>query len=212
MLSSMASVKPARTRPTRDEVRDRILDAALEVFAAEGFAGTTIDAIGQAAGFTKGAVYSNFESKDELFLALLDRQFETRSALIATAFGAGRGDIKATAEALSRSMLGSIHDESQYQLVLFEYWLRAVRDPALRDRLIARRRAAVEQAMQVVEGAQTGLPSQRLADLAQLVVTVTAGVALEEMLQPGVIRADMIERLITRLLESVPGEPVSPQS
>lgn len=201
---SMSPVKPVRTRPTRDEVRDRILDAALGVFAAEGFAGTTIDAIGQAAGFTKGAVYSNFESKDELFLALLDRQFETRSELIVTAFDHGGGDIAATARALSRSMLDSIQDQDQYQLVLFEFWLRAVRDPQLRERLIARRRAAVEQAMRVVERAGTGLPAPRLADLAQLVVTITAGVAMEELLQPGIIRADMIERMITRLLESVP--------
>ncbi|MHA3023411.1 TetR/AcrR family transcriptional regulator [Mycobacterium sp. BMJ-28] len=204
MLMSMSPVKPVRTRPTRDEVRDRILDAALGVFAAEGFAGTTIDAIGQAAGFTKGAVYSNFESKDELFLALLDRQFETRSELIVTAFDHGGGDIAATARALSQSMLDSIQDQDQYQLVLFEFWLRAVRDPQLRERLIARRRAAVEQAMRVVERAGTGLPAPRLADLAQLVVTITAGVAMEELLQPGIIRADMIERMITRLLESVP--------
>lgn len=202
----MSPVKPARTRPTRDEVRDRILDAALGVFAAEGFAGTTIDAIGQAAGFTKGAVYSNFESKDELFLALLDRQFEIRSELIVTAFDSGRGDVAAIAQALSRSMLESIHDQNEYQVVLFEYWLRAVRDPQLRERLVARRRAAAEQAMRVVASARTGLPAERLADLAQLVVTITAGVAMEEMLQPGVIRADMIERLITRLLESAAGD------
>lgn len=210
----MSPVKPTRIRPTRDEVRDRILDAALGVFAAEGFAGTTIDAIGQAAGFTKGAVYSNFESKDELFLALLDRQFEMRSELIVTAFDRGGGDIAATAQALSRSMLDWVHDQSQYQLVLFEYWLRAVRNPQLRERLVARRQAAVEQAMRVVEMAGTGLPSQKLADLAQLVVTITAGVAMEELLQPGVIRTDMIERLVTRLLESVPAEPgsVSPRS
>lgn len=202
----MSPVKPARTRPTRDEVRDRILDAALGVFAAEGFAGTTIDAIGHAAGFTKGAVYSNFESKDELFLALLDRQFEMRSELIVTAFDVGRGDAAAIAQALSRSMLDSINDQNEYQVVLFEYWLRAVRDPQLRQRLVARRRAAVDQAMRMVASATTGLPTERLADLAQLVVTITAGVAMEEMLQPGVIRTDMIERLITRLLESAAGD------
>lgn len=202
----MSPVKPVRTRPTRDEVRDRILDAALGVFAAEGFAGTTIDAIGHAAGFTKGAVYSNFESKDELFLALLDRQFEMRSELIVTAFDAGRGDAAAIAQALSRSMLDSINDQNEYQVVLFEYWLRAVRDPQLRQRLVARRRAAVDQAMRMVASATTGLPTERLADLAQLVVTITAGVAMEEMLQPGVIRTDMIERLITRLLESAAGD------
>ena len=128
----MSAVKPARTRPTREEVRDRILDAALKVFAAEGFAGATIDAIGHTAGFTKGAVYSNFESKDELFLALLDRQFESRGALIATALDSGQGDTAAIAAALSRSTLESIHDQTEYQIVLIEYWLRAVRGPQLR--------------------------------------------------------------------------------
>ncbi|TXI53039.1 TetR/AcrR family transcriptional regulator [Mycolicibacterium mageritense] len=204
MLLPMSPVKPARTRPTRDEVRDRILDAAMEVFAAEGFAGATIDAIGQAAGFTKGAVYSNFESKDELFLALLDRQSENRGELIVTAFDSGGGDTTATAQALSQSILDSIHDQNEYYLVFFEYWLRAMRDPQLRDRLIERRRAAAEQALRVVEKAGTVLPSQQLADLAQLVVTITTGIAMEEVLQPGTINSDMLARLITALLASVP--------
>lgn len=204
MLLGMSSVKPARIRPTRDEVRDRILDAALAVFAAEGFAGATIDAIGQAAGFTKGAVYSNFESKDELFLALLDRQFETRGELIATAFDSSGGDTAATAQALSRSMLASIHDQSDFYLVLTEYWLRAVRDPELRDRLIARRRAAVEQALHVVTNVAAALPRQNLLALAQLVVTMSTGVAMEEVLQPGTIDEAMLARLIGALVESAP--------
>jgi AcrR family transcriptional regulator len=204
MLLDMSSVKPARTRPTRGEVRDRILDAALEVFAAEGFAGATIDAIGQAAGFTKGAVYSNFESKDELFLALLDRQFETRGELIATAFDSSGGDPAATAQALSRSMLESIHHQNDFYLVLTEYWLRAVRDPQLRDRLIARRRAAVEQALHVVDNVTTALPRQNLLALAQLVVTMSTGVAMEEVLQPGTIDEAMLARLIGALVESAP--------
>lgn len=204
MLSGMSPVKPARVRPTRGEVRDRILDAALEVFAAEGFAGATIDAIGQAAGFTKGAVYSNFESKDELFLALLERQFETRGELIATAFDSGGGDTAATAVALSRSMLDSIHEQHEYHIVLIEYWLRAMRDPHLRDRLIARRRAAADQALHVVEQAGAALPRQQLDGLAQLVVTISAGIAMEEVLQPGTIDTDTLARLITALLESAP--------
>ncbi|MHC9291695.1 TetR/AcrR family transcriptional regulator [Mycobacterium sp. LTG2003] len=204
MLSGMSPVKPARIRPTRGEVRDRILDAALEVFAAEGFAGATIDAIGQAAGFTKGAVYSNFESKDELFLALLDRQFETRGELIATAFDSGGGDTAATAVALSRSMLDSIHEQHEYHIVLIEYWLRAMRDPQLRERLIARRRAAAEQALHVVEQAGTTLPRHQLDGLAQLVVTISAGIAMEEVLQPGTIDTETLARLISALLESAP--------
>ncbi|MCV7069005.1 TetR/AcrR family transcriptional regulator [Mycolicibacterium farcinogenes] len=206
MVLVMTAVKPARTRPTRDQVRDRILDAALKVFAAEGFAGATIDAIGQAAGFTKGAVYSNFESKDELFLALLDRQFESRGALIATALDSGHGDSASIASALSRSTLDSIHEQNEYQIVLIEYWLRAIRDPQLRERLVARRRAAVDQALRIVEQAGTTLPAQQLSALAQLVVTIISGIATEEVLQPGTVDMTMLTRLFTALLESTPAD------
>jgi AcrR family transcriptional regulator len=203
MLIAMSPVKPVRRRPTRIEVRDRILDAASKVFAAEGFAGATIDAIGQAAGFTKGAVYSNFESKDELFLALLDRQFELRSELITNAFDSGGGDTAATAQALSRSMLDSIHDETDYHVLFFEYWLRAVRDPQLRERLIARRRAAADQALDVFEKTATMPHGPQVAGLAQLVVTLTAGIAMEEVLRPGAIHPELLTQLIAAVLESV---------
>jgi len=199
MLSTMVTVKP-RGRPTRDEVRDRILDAALEVFAAQGFAGATIDAIGQAAGFTKGAVYSNFGSKDELFLALLDRQFERRGALIATAFDNG-GDVTTITEALSQSMLDSIHEQHAYHLVFFEYWLRAVRDPQLREGLVARSRAAVDQALRLVESSGADLPSAELYELARLFVAISTGIAMEEILQPGVISAPNLGHLLAALID-----------
>ncbi|WIM88045.1 TetR/AcrR family transcriptional regulator [Candidatus Mycobacterium wuenschmannii] len=203
MLTGMSPVKPQRTRPTRSEVRDRILDAASKVFAAEGFAGATIDAIGQTAGFTKGAVYSNFGSKDELFLALLDREFELRGEQIATALEGG-GNIAAAADTLSRSVLDSVHDHADYYVLFVEYWLRAVRDPELRDRLIARRRAAAaDQADNFAESAAAVASGRPLTDLAQLVVTMNLGIAMEEVLRPGTITPDLLARLITALLESV---------
>lgn len=204
MLLGMSPVKPLRSRPTRGEVRDRILDAAAKVFAAEGFAGATIDAIGQAAGFTKGAVYSNFESKDELFLALLDREFELRGQQIAIALDRSAGDTTAAAREVSRSVLDSVRDHSDYYVLLVEYWLRAQRDPQLRERLIERRRAAADQALHIVELTDTVSGDRRLADIAQLVVTLNLGVAMEEVLRPGTINPDLLAQLITALLESIP--------
>jgi AcrR family transcriptional regulator len=199
----MSPVKRPRIRPTRSEVRDRILDAASKVFAAEGFAGATIDAIGQAAGFTKGAVYSNFGSKDELFLALLDREFELRGEQIATALES-EDDVAAAAKTLSRSVLDSVHSHADYYVLFVEYWLRAVRDPELRERLIARRRAAAaDQADNFAESAAALTSGRKLADLAQLVVTINLGIAMEEVLRPGTIDADLLANLITGLLDSV---------
>ncbi|BBZ71181.1 TetR/AcrR family transcriptional regulator [Mycobacterium paraseoulense] len=204
MLLHMSPVKPLRTRPTRGEVRDRILDAASKVFAAEGFAGATIDAIGQTAGFTKGAVYSNFESKDELFLALVDREFELRGEQIAIALDRSDGDTAAAAREVSRSVLDSVRDHSDYYVLLVEYWLRAQRDPQLRERLIERRRAAADQALHIVESTDTVPGDRRLADIAQLVVTLNLGVAMEEVLRPGTINPELLAQLITALLESIP--------
>lgn len=204
MLLHMSPVKPLRSRPTRGEVRDRILDAASKVFAAEGFAGATIDAIGQAAGFTKGAVYSNFESKDELFLALLDREFELRGEQIAIALDRSDGDRAAAAREVSRSVLDSVREHSDYYVLLVEYWLRAQRDPQLRERLIGRRRAAADQALHIVESTDTVPGDRRLTDIAQLVVTINLGVAMEEVLRPGTINPDLLAQLITALLESIP--------
>lgn len=181
------------------------MDAASKVFAAEGFDGATIDAVGQAAGFTKGAVYSNFESKDELFLALLDREFELRGEQFATVLDSSGGDTSLAANELSRSVLDSVRDHSDYYVLLVEYWLRAQRDPQLRERLIERRRAAADQALHIVKATGTVPSDRRLADLAQLVVTLNLGVAMEEVLRPGTINPDLLTQLITALLESVPG-------
>ena len=61
-----------RTRPTRDDTRDKLFEAAARVFEEDGIGGASIEAIAAAAGFTRGAFYSNFGSKDELIVADLD--------------------------------------------------------------------------------------------------------------------------------------------
>ena len=69
-------------RTPRAEVRERILAAAIAEFSARGYSAATLDSIAIGAGFTKGAVYSNFGSKEDLFYALMDRQIHTRSEMV----------------------------------------------------------------------------------------------------------------------------------
>ena len=65
-----------RTRPTRDDTRDKLFEAAARVFEEQGINGASIEAIAAAAGFTRGAFYSNFASKDELIFAMLEDHVE----------------------------------------------------------------------------------------------------------------------------------------
>src|ERR1700710_1287212 len=65
-----------RTRPTRDDTRDKLFEAAARVFEEQGIGGASVEAIAAAAGFTRGAFYSNFKSKDELIIAMLEDHVE----------------------------------------------------------------------------------------------------------------------------------------
>jgi len=65
-----------RTRPTRDDTREKLFEAAARVFEEQGIGGASIEAIAAAAGLTRGAFYSNFKSKDELIIAMLEDHVE----------------------------------------------------------------------------------------------------------------------------------------
>ena len=65
-----------RTRPTRDETREKLFEAAAEVFEEHGIGAASIEMIAAAAGLTRGAFYSNFDDKDELIIAMLEDHVE----------------------------------------------------------------------------------------------------------------------------------------
>src|SRR5207245_4689071 len=75
-------VEPSPPVRRRTITHQHLLEASAMVFARDGFQGSSLDEIAATAGFTKGAVYSNFKSKDDLFLAVLDERFERGRAAI----------------------------------------------------------------------------------------------------------------------------------
>ena len=74
MSTTASTAGPSATTDRRSATRAKLLDAALEVFAAKGLHGASVDDLAAAAGFTKGALYSNFATKEELFGAVIDEQ------------------------------------------------------------------------------------------------------------------------------------------
>lgn len=120
----------------RAETRARLLAAALEVFAREGIAGASIEMIADAAGFSRGAFYSNFSSKEELFLELAKQQIEERIDVAALAvqdlaqnlFKANSVDAAAVGS-LIRTIIQNDAAERQWHMLIFEFELFALRNP-----------------------------------------------------------------------------------
>src|SRR5712691_9354782 len=83
---TILDLRESRVRLTRAESRRRtrvhLLEAAVEVFARRGFHGASVEEVAEVAGYTKGAVYSNFTSKDELFLAVLEGRMQAQVELL----------------------------------------------------------------------------------------------------------------------------------
>src|SRR5438552_3631727 len=84
----MSAATPAG-RLTREQskanTRERLLDAARSVFARSGFHGASVEEIASRAGYSTGALYSNFDGKEDLFLVLMEREIEEHSREIGAA-------------------------------------------------------------------------------------------------------------------------------
>lgn len=136
-----------RVTRRRAATRRRLLDAAFELWASKGFWSIRIEEIAEAAGFTRGAFYSNFSSVDEVFFALFDRQNELMTGRITELFSGPDGEEPTLIELIQRTA-ASLPLDRRWLMIRYEYLLHAARNPALASRLGAERtelRDALEQ-------------------------------------------------------------------
>jgi AcrR family transcriptional regulator len=187
-------------RPRKDEVRSRVLEAAGAVFAERGFAAATLDQVAAAAGFTKGAVYSNFGSKDELFLALMEEEAARRVQVVEESLRTTSdltGALTAVGTELSRR-------DSTWQLLFLEFWQRAVRDPEVRRAFVASRRTLRARVTEVVERFLTERPVHTGWDAPSLTVVLLAlanGLAVEALPDPGAVPGNLLTRVLADLVD-----------
>ena len=195
---------PARVpRPRKDEVRGRVLRAAGQVFAERGFAAASLDQVAAAAGFTKGAVYSNFGSKDELFLALMEAEVGHRVEVVEAALRS-TGDVAGALAAVGTEL--SRRDQT-WQLLYLEFWQRAVRDADVRQAFVASRRTLRARVTDVVERFLTERPVRTGWDAPSLTVVLLAlahGLALEALPDPEAVPDDLLTRVLADLVD--PGQ------
>src|SRR5438874_11747222 len=130
-----------RKRLTRQEqqarTRSRLMNAASKVFSCKGMQQASIDEVAQEAGYTKGAFYANFKSKEELFLAMLDERFGARIEEVERAFASEEPPPEQARHAAADFARATRSDPDNERLFL-EFASYALQDPSFREELITR--------------------------------------------------------------------------
>lgn len=134
--------------PRRRQTRQRLLDAALVVFAREGFGRTTVEQVCEEAGFTRGAFYSNFTSLDELFLDIWEQKSDALRADLADALAGDLPPVADLREAVEH-VLALVPVDDDWFRVTSEFTAHALRNPPLRA-VMAAREEAIEAALMPV--------------------------------------------------------------
>jgi AcrR family transcriptional regulator len=187
----------ARARLTREEsralTRRRLLDSASEVFADKGFHGASVEEIAERAGFSRGAFYSNFDDKVEVFLALLDnrdqRQFEEVGEMLRTS--------KTPADFLE-ALRGRVRDRAERRswfMLSLEFLLYAMRNPEVLPKLKDRQKSEIDAyafavaALHMEVGIELPAPAEQLG---LIVRSLEKGLMLHEYADPESMPGDQL--------------------
>ncbi len=203
--------EPLTPERRRAMTRQHLLDAAAIVFARHGFHGSTLDEVAAAAGFSKGAVYSNFKSKDDLFLELLHDRVDRQFAVVSEALETGSHD-RAEQFPRIRQILRSDTSPSNDDFVTLwlEFILYARRNPDAQRKLAAsaqRTRAQVQALIEHEYEALGVVPNYPTADLAEIGLALFNGLGINRLVDPSAVTEEMVDTYLSFLFDAMGVDP-----
>jgi len=195
--STQPSGSGRMSRAQRKEMtRELLLDAAIDVFAEKGYHGASLDDVADAAGFTKGAVYSNFTRKSDLFRALMERETGRFGEALTQTVEAVPLELLPDVAA---ELLAAPESDQETRTLMVEFWLAAVRDESLRQLLLkatddvgAAFDAKIDEA-----GAEPGLTGRELAVVFDALVM---GLLMNRALDPDGDQPAVLAKALRRIL------------
>lgn len=201
-----SATTPAKARttpaePTRRRARTaaRLLEAAREVFAEKGFGAASVEDVCERAGFTRGALYSNFTSKDDLVLRLLDVETDAVLVRIEQVTQSEAASVEDLVELALGTVSGDAEEVRRRHLLDGEFALHAVRDPEVGQALAARETQVRDRLAALIEdaiarrGLTLAVPAE---EVARAVTAVHEASVAEHLLDPAARPVDALERAV----------------
>ncbi len=197
-------------RLTRAEAKERtraaLLEAAGRTFARKGFAGASVEEIAEAAGFSIGAIYSNFGGKEQMFVELLS----ARSSDLVDEAGRILADDEDPVLALGRMLVTVADKDADLALLQAEFWLYAVRNPEAMETLAARMREP-HDALERLMGSVLDHLGRRDIVSAGSVATVTLalfqGLVRQRRLDPSSVPDELLGQALRWLFAGIAANP-----
>jgi AcrR family transcriptional regulator len=196
---------PMTREESRQETRRRLLDAAASVFARRGYRRASVEEVASEAGFTIGALYSNFSGKEEVLLALLEQEVGRVGERIVTAARAEDEPVEKL-RAAGRAWMTFLDEEPELYALMIEFWTIWVRDDEQRPRH-AERFAALrgfighliqEKADEM--GVAMRVPPDQIG---AAVVALADGLALQHLADPQALPQDLYPALLALLVQAL---------
>jgi AcrR family transcriptional regulator len=188
-------------KQSQERTRERIVATAAKVFARRGYHRATVDEIASEAGFTIGALYSNFAGKEDLFLAIADRQVEERVAEIGAMADAAEGD--APGDQAADQLRTFLERDPDWPLLFYEFWSLSVRNPELQGELAKRRDAIRDALAETLERVAKGHGFELRFPAPVLATAIAAslnGLAFERAADPKALPEEVFAEFVTAVL------------
>ncbi len=194
------TIQPLTPERRRQQTREHLLAAAAQVFADHGFHGASLDEVAAVAGFSKGAVYSNFRNKEDLFLAMFKANFDREMDALRSTLE--RSDVPP--EARLSDFVSLISEEIRTTpgnpgVLYQEFWLYALRNPAAREQLVRLEEENVRGIAEIIETERVRQGLEPLASaerVARIVTALFRGLNQLRALQPEVADDALLEEAI----------------
>jgi AcrR family transcriptional regulator len=189
----MAATRLPSRKERQAQTRALLMRSAARVAARRGLEAASVDEVAREAGFTKGAVYANFESKEDLFLSMLDERFGERLRDIDRVLREG-GTPEEQARRAASDFIASIGAAPEWERLFFEFAVYAARHEDFRRRLVRRYRDLRERIAELLArraeelGIEPALPPEQVA---AMTFAMTNGMALERLLEPEAVPDDL---------------------
>jgi AcrR family transcriptional regulator len=184
----------------------KLLDAAQALFAEQGFEKTQLDEVAARAGYSRGAIYAHYSSKEELFLELMEHRVHTKFATIREKIG-NEPDVSERPAIFKRWISSQVCDPSWGTLTL-EFKLYAIRRPELREKLLHLYESLFEHAgkdfVEVLFGRGLSKATRTLLERRLAMMSgALSGLVLESHFRPALLPPRHLQQLTEEMFDAL---------